>query len=664
MNFIKIKVLVITSFVFGAVYANEEIESEGSIIVIGEELSDISYDLAGSVDVISREELDYEHVDDTLEIFTKIPGLYISRFNQGIINTDISIRGFANDGDSPHAKLLIDGIPSNLHNGYGETDQLFPMGMKTVQVFKGTADPRYGLFNIAGNYNILSRDDIAKEVEVTYGSFEAKEIQGYTGLKNGDLTHNYFLGYRQSEGYRDHTNVDKYVASGRWFYDFNENTSLGLIARTGGYEGDAPGYLDTATARSNPTSSASFANQDGGDKTTHHISLHFDTQLIDNLDWSIKSYFQNFERERWVRFLVTSSLQNRYDDQDHYGFLSTLSYKFNDKWKLNWGINIEYQDVIEQRFGTIGQTRQRDTSTVIRNFHYDFDTFGTYLQIEHTPNEYIAWNASVRADQIDGHFSQFTAAGVETVREVFDFGTLLQPKFNLFITPNEQITLFGNFGRSFQHPFGSSAYTTGSTQARELSINDGWEAGIKWSALDNLDLRISYWEQEASDEFVNVDGVSRNVGETSRDGIDFAFNWYANHRLYLWGNYSIINSEIVKPSSAQAATVGNELRSIPEFVSSVGINYDFTPKLTARIHVDSQGNYYANEANVAGQFGDYTLVNANLDYQLSWGNINLQVNNILDEFHEYVYDFNGDGTGLIHSPGDGINASLSVGIEF
>ena len=82
--------------------------------------------LAGSYDITTRDQLQDEHPNDTLELFNKTPGVSLSRYNQGIINTDVAIRGFAGDGTTPHAKLLIDGIPSHLHNGYGELDQLFP----------------------------------------------------------------------------------------------------------------------------------------------------------------------------------------------------------------------------------------------------------------------------------------------------------------------------------------------------------------------------------------------------------------------------------------------------------------------------------------------------------------------------------------------------------
>jgi iron complex outermembrane receptor protein len=179
-----------------------------------------------------------------MELLTKVPGTYLSRFNQGIINTDVSIRGFAGDGSNPHVKLLIDGIPSNLHAGYPEMDQLFPLGIGSVQAFKGTSDSHHGLYNIAGNYSLTSRADVGEtEVEATAGSYDTRELQAYTGLAAGKLTQNYFAGYREAEGYRDHTDLRKFVASGRWAYDISEDTTLALITRIAGYEGDAPGYL-------------------------------------------------------------------------------------------------------------------------------------------------------------------------------------------------------------------------------------------------------------------------------------------------------------------------------------------------------------------------------------------------------------------------------------
>ncbi len=89
------------------------------------------------------------------------------------------------------------------------------------------------------------------------------------------------------------------------------------------------------------------------------------------------------------------------------------------------------------------------------------------------------------------------------------------------------------------------------------------------------------------------------------------------------------------------------------------------PDLTWRVHLDSQSGSYVNEENIGGKYGHYNLVNTSLDYATSWGNINVQVNNLFNEYYEYVYDQGSPGTlDTIHSPGNGINASVSVAYHF
>lgn len=637
------------------------VDALDAVVVIGEKVTEnIRYDLAGSVDVIGRDALDFEHVDDTLELLNKAPGVYLSRYNQGVINTDTAIRGFAGDGSSPHGKLLIDGIPSNLHNGYGELDQMFPLNIGHIQVFKGTSDPRYGLYNIAGHYDVQSRSDVATELQASYGSFNSMELQSYLGRDDGNLRHSYSFGYRSSDGYRDHTDLSKYALSGRWFFDATDAVELGLIARTSHYDGDAPGYLDSVTARTKPQSSASYANQDGGDKTIHHLSGHLNADLSESMRWEAKLYWQTFERERWVRFSEAGSLQNRYDDQTHSGFLSKLAMQVNDAWRVNWGVDVERQDVLEQRFGTVGQSRQRDSSVVKRHNDHSFNTFGTYLQVEHDPNEWLDWNFAYRVDRLNGSLTKVARDGTRTSADMYDFGWIGQPKLNVFLYPSDTMMVFANMGRSFQHPFGASAYTTGDRGARDVSINDGWEVGTHWQPTDAFGMRVSLWKQTATDEYVVVDGTAQNVGETKRDGVDLSMTWSLNEQFLVWGNYSHINSEIVATGTGAANYVGNELRSIPSHTASFGLDAYLSDRLTAKLHVDSQGGYYANEANMGRRFGDFTFVSANIRYNFDWGHVDLQGNNLFDEYGEYVYDFGQTGGDTIHSPMDGRSFGVSL----
>ena len=287
-----------------------------------------------------------------------------------------------------------------------------------------------------------------------------------------------------------------------------------------------------------------------------HASLHFDSALSDAVDFSAKAYWQQFERERWVRFSAAGSVQNRFDDEQQVGFRSSLAWDLTDEWQMSFGIDAEHQRNVEQRFGTVNQTRERNPANVIRNNHFDFDTRGGYVQVDHRPNDVLSWNAAVRIDRLDGDFTQISATGVRSDRTMFDFGNIVQPKLNVFVAATESITLFANYGRSFQHPFGAAAYTAGATDARDVSVNDGGEVGFTWRPASDANIRLSYWQQRASDEFVTVDGTPRNVGETDRSGFDLAASWQPLDRLSLWANYTRIDSEILVADDSMAAFAG------------------------------------------------------------------------------------------------------------
>jgi len=654
--------LALPAFVFAQ--ANDEATRLDTVVVIGEAAKTPELDLQGSLDVIGRSEIGYENVNDISALFNKIPGLYIARFNQGLVNSDIALRGFAGDGETPHVKLLIDGVPMNLHNGFGEMDQLFPTGIESITVFKGTSDPTVGLLAIGGNVRIQTREDVARELRLSYGSFDARELQAYAGFEDGPVTHSYSLGWRQTGGYRDGMDLDKRAFGGRWSLAINEGTTLRAIVRTASYDGDSPGYLTAAESRANPRQSASYADQDGGDKHMQHGSLHFDQRITDSFDWSVKAYLNHFERERWVRFSAAQALQNRFDDQDQQGLIVSARWAIDPHWRLDGGVDGETQDVIEQRFGTVGQQRVRNTGVVLRNRDFSFSHWGAWTRLGFRDEDRWGANLALRADRLGGDYLQFNAAGVASARDILDFGTIVQPKFNAFAALGEQWQVFGNAGRSFQHPLSADAFTAGNRRARDVSINDGWEIGTTWQPAAGAQLRLSYWEQKAKDEFVVVDGTAQNVGETLREGIDLAFDWRITERWTLWGNVTTVDTAIMRPASNRNAFIGNELRGIPDHTASLGLSVRATDALTARVHLDRQGDYFVNEANLGGQFGGFTLLHASIEQRFGWGVLALQVNNLTDRYHEYVFDFSENGSNTIHSPGDGRNATLSATLEF
>lgn len=631
-----------------------------SVIVLGkkEQVSATDKSLAGSVDVITRDELEYEHVTDTLELFSKTPGVVLSRYSQGIVNTEISIRGFSGDGETPNAKLLVDGIPSNLFSGLSELDYLFPTNIQNIQVFKGISDATTGLFATAGNYKVETRKDTGKQLQFGYGSFQTREMQGYYGEKQGDFTQNYAMGYRKGNGFRDHTENEKIALSGRWQLDFDQST-LALSAKYGKYNSpEAPGYMPKAQARSNRTGVAPNALNDSGEKEFKHLSLHYDYFFDNDVDVSLKGYWQNFDRERNVRFVGSPGVENRLDEQTSTGFIAKLNWKINPQWGFDSGYDIEHQEVSE--------FRQRLT-TIRRDARYDFTAQGVYAKLENTPLDWLRWNIAYRVDRLTSDpKNNFVNNNTTLVTTLLNDQTIVQPKFNVFAQMTEQQTIFANAGRSFQTPTGTDLNTRGGTVPVDVAINDGWELGLKSAWSNDLNTRFSYWQQKAENEFINIDGTRRLLGATRRQGVDASVDYKLNDYLSFWGNLSKVYAKIDEPNALNPSFQGNTIRSIPDHTASLGLQFTPNADWIARLHIDRQGAYYVNESNQGGKYGAYTLTNANVDYKTNWGRVSLLANNIFDKYYEYVYDFSSTGATnqLNFAPGAGRNFMLTATVDF
>jgi iron complex outermembrane receptor protein len=650
----------------------EEAVVQDAMVVVGDKVEwlEPSTDviLAGARDLITRDQLEYEHPDDTLELFTKLPGVNVARYNQGIINTDVGIRGFGTDGVTPHAKLLIDGIPSNIHNGYNELDQMFPLAIGAIDVFKGTSDLRYGMYNVAGSYNVYSRTDFTNEVQTTVDTFGAYETQAYSGTQVGKLAQHYFLGYRDGKGYRDHTDLEKYAISGLWAYSFDDHSRMTLSVRSSSYEGDSPGYLSKAAAAADPESSALYSSQDGGEKEVNQVSLQYDSDLLEgDVQLSLKAYHNDVYRNRFVRFSQAGNLRNRIDDQQISGFISSVNWDVNDDLSVIMGFDYQYQDILEQQFNAIVDATSptgylRKPGTVRRNFEYDLSNFGGFIGLEHQALNKFRWNTGLRLDTLDGDFRN-RATGLKG--EAHDFGKIVQPKLNVFYDFNEKTSAFANYGRTFQSPVGADFYKTGASNF-DVNTYDGGEVGVAYMFADESNIRFSLWNQVADNEYQldQLNGGFKEIGEVSRAGIEVSFDYKASDQMTWWANLGLTKSELKEDSAGFPGTKGNEVRGTPDLTYSLGVSYQLSEKLTARLTFDGQSDYFVNENNLGGQYGAYHILSAGFDYELKRGLLSLQINNLANEDFEYVYDLSSNGTNTIHSPGDGTNASLSYKLTF
>jgi iron complex outermembrane receptor protein len=351
-------------------------------------------------------------------------------------------------------------------------------------------------------------------------------------------------------------------------------------------------------------------------------------------------------------------------DENQYGARTTLTYRPPLAWfkdfALEGGLDVERQENKSLRY----RTENRLPLAQTRDQHFNFETYGAYIQAIIEPIESLKVIPAYRIDRVDGRFTNSLNGQQATIN---DYGLIRQSKLSVVYSPWNAASLYGNWGRSFQVGAGAAAYKIPPRVADLApSINDGWEAGVKFKPAAWLDGRVAHWMQAASDEvrrkLNDPNGDSDNVGKTHRHGYDVQINLRPERRTAIWLAYSRQYSRIVEPDPGAPATRGKEIDHVPNYLVSGGIDFQATPELRLSAWTYGQGNYYLERANTQGKFGGYMLFNLGASYQISKTvNLDFQVKNIANRYYEYVWT---DGIQSLHSPGDGRAFYGTVSLKF
>jgi len=639
----------------------------GSILVQGKKDYMLSSEVAGPVDVVGEETIEKDTTGHSMEVMKKVPGVYYGHWNQGAVTGTISIRGFDFDHD-PTLKLLIDGVPHNRAGGPMDIHPVFPMEIERMELVKGTTDVRYGLHNVAGTLNVITHrgGDITK-AKLLYGSYNTVEADTLVARKKNGFSQTYFVGFRQSDGYRDHSSYRKGAGSGKWFYTSPDSRlQTGVILRAFGMQGDTPGYLNEEEADENPTKSNDYNSTDGSRQTNQDASYHFQYMFNDNLFFSLVSYARRFERTRWVRFAEAWGQTERLWKESHYGSIANLVYdrQFNsfvlNNLKLSLGGDYQFQDNIFVRYNTTN--RERDSLGY--GWDYTQHNGGGFVQADVNTIKIVRLIAGVRADRFDG---KFKSKNTGETRDMEDFGTIWQPKVGMVITPVEGYSLYANWGRTFQMPSESNKFgveNDGTVADGDMSYseNDGWEVGTRLQPVSFVAVRLSYWEMVRSKELKpTVSGEYETIGKTTRKGWELAVNVTPVKWLNVWGSYARQTAEYTDPGPTNQSIEGNDIAIIPEYSAKYGADLETPLGITLSAWGEVQGKYYADADNTV-KVDSYHLFNGAVMYNLNKNTmIQLQVHNIFDQdYIAFAWDTFQYGETDAFSPGDGRSVFLSL----
>lgn len=639
--------------------------SVGEIVVTARGMAGSTDNVLTSVDRLGGDIAQRADVRNVYELIGQMPGIQVTDFNQGTTSGKFSMRGFNGEGNINAVKLLIDGIPSNSNDGnMPYIDMIFPLNIETIEVVRGTSDPRHGLHAIAGSANIVTRSGgTYLDARTSIGSYGTYEGQLIAGLEQGKFSQNYQLAYRDSNGFRDHSDTQRLSLSGKWTLSLGEDVRLGGIARY--YEADAeePGYLTFADSRADPRMTNAYNVSDGDTRSIQQYAITADIAFSDRLDWSNTAYFNRLRDDRYVKFSAAASQQRRLTEEDHYGLSSALHWHGNVggmHLMLETGGDVQWQDNRSLRWLSV----ERVPTSQTRDQQYDLTVGGVYVQAILEPTSWLRITPAYRIDWVGGNFENRLNG---TSAPINDYGSIDQPKLSVAILPVRGLTLYGNWGKTFQIGLGSGAYLI-PPRIIDLapSTNEGWELGAKYKLGGMLEARLAYWEQSATGEIArklnDPLGDFENVGATDRKGIDLQASLRPMAGLSIWGAISWQKAIITVPAPSTPQYAGNEIDHTPRWLWSGGIDWTPVDALTLSVSGRGQSAYYLSSANAEGKWGKMTVFDASAAYRLNEKiELSLAVKNLGSDYYEYAW---WDGAQTLHSPANGRNVTAAVRLRF
>ncbi|MBB3695511.1 TonB-dependent receptor [Sphingomonas sp. BK580] len=622
----------------------------GEVVVTARSMTRSTGEVLTSVDVLGGDVAQRQSVDNAWELFARLPGVVLTDFGQGTTSGRFSIRGFNGEGEINAVKLLIDGIPSNDNAGRMDLiDLVSPLAIGSVELVRGTSDPRWGLHAIAGSADIVTRSGgTYLDTRVSAGAFGTAELQVAAGAETGRLSQNLAFGYRRSDGYRDHAGFDRLSLSGKWRLDLGD-AQLGLIARHGRGGADEPGYLTDADAYTDRRRSYAVSASDGGTRELGQYAVTLDAAPSEHVALSLSGYANTIDDNRYVRFSAGVPQQQRLTAEQQYGVVGAVHWHAAPWLMAEAGGDVQWQHNISRRW----TTDNRRVIAATRDQDIDLTVGGGYVQAVLTPLRWLRVTPAWRLDRVGGDYvNRLDGRGYP----VNDNGTISQPKLSVAVEPTAGVTAYGNYGRTFQIGAGSGAFIV-PPRARDVapSINEGYEAGVRLARGRWLTARAALWQQTASGELRrrlnDPAGEFDNLGATRRRGFDLEASVQGGRGWSAWASWSRQKAVIRVPDPATPSQAGNEIDHVPRDVYTAGLEWaPHGGRWRGSLWGNGQSSYELTPANAQGRFGRYVQLTAEAGYQLTRAlEVSLQLRNLADDRHEYVWY---DGTQRLHAPAD------------
>ena len=618
-----------------AAFAEERGDLDELIVTAG--LVPVSIrDVATSVTVITREEIERRQVKYLAELLRDVPGFSVSQSGGPGTYTQVRVRG----AESNQLLVLMDGIRANdpASNDEFQFQYALTADIERIEIIRGPQSATWGTDALAGVINIIRRKDISGRYLNTtaeYGSFDSLNLGVDGGINN-----------------------ERYQLSGGVTFLDTDGTN---ISRTGDENDGAKNTTGNATLNVTATDALKLAF------TGQYVDAHSD---FDDADFVFTGLPIDADRvsEASRTYLSGDAQYDPADSRWSGSFAINWSDSANDNfydggWDSSTGATVlELRARTSVLLGNRAAQNHRLTFAVDQE-NTDFKQRGTATPYGDPNQDQSYHDIGYAAEYVGQPLQDFTWTLSGRLDDFSDFDNVFTWQLAASQHVTDSLKLRGSVGTGSKAPtfterFGYYPdYFIGNPDLKPEQ-SSGWELGLDSDlGTDKLNFGVAYFDQKLKDE---IDGfvfdldtflfTAANRDEKShRKGVEAVLDADLTGHFSVQGSYTWVDA-------TENDSSGNTVQEVrrPRHMASFIANYDF---LQDRGNLNLSVNYNSTQFDSFFpppyfgleyvQLDNYTVVDVAASWQLS-SQFELigRITNLLDANYEEVLGFARPGRGV------------------
>lgn len=600
----------------------------------------------GVVDDASFEDLYVQSLGDAL-VFT--PGVFADTSAQRESRISIRGSGLNSSFERRGITVLRDGVPISRASGLTEFQEIDPISIDYIEIYKGANSLRYGGSSLGGVINIVSPTGRTQPEGITLraegGSFATTRAHASVALAKETV--DFYAGVTglRSDGFRQHSDVESVYGHANLGIRLGELGETRFYATALSDNFELAGTLALDDALENP--------EDAGRPVTigpffpgGPVTVLDPGPIADDWDRNLDVYrLSNTTVLRFDRVSVETGAWFAYRDLDH-AITRFAGIIDQEEWEAGGQLRLEgHLRLAERAVDWVAGASAAFSRNDAQIFENDFGGRGALSQRSdqkarnllayfQADIELVAsWTAILGLQYLDTE-RENQAEFQDTSGQVSE--SQLNPRFGLLWDAAEDVQVFSNVSRSFEPATMADLTSGGALDFTPLRAQDAWtvEVGSRGQRAllvpdAGLDVAwdVAWFRSWIEDEFVDLPVMGSNgflsntfnASRTIHQGVELGLTFYVEpaplealglkltlRNVYTYSDF--VFDDDPDDLVGVASVSGNQLPAIPEhvYVFDARLDYEDRASLSFNVRYVPDGPF-ADFANTT-RIPSYTLL--------------------------------------------------------